>query len=234
MNATSKTAAELTAIDANGVGIQVCFFWHGDRFGHQINAIDGPLTRNLLKSVEGNENDKWPASPPLSHVNVSWIASDTEHGHVAMLVGGAGNSHWSMCVAARDSRTHTRGEPEYSDLSLDGVKISDSKSEETELYFDVACRTPDPPEYLGSTYWSAGNRIAVSQQLNCAFVPPNEPGIIFLPQNAELEMRANQSPAPILLCKAADIRRGNLPATFRWRYAIRRSTGGPLRIATSK
>src|SRR5262245_63134211 len=109
MSATHETPAELSAIDVNGVGVQVCFFWQGDRYGHRINALDGMQSRTLLESIEGNSSDVWPASPPFSHVNVSWIASDSEQGHVAMLVGAAGKNHWSMCVAARDSRTHSRG-----------------------------------------------------------------------------------------------------------------------------
>jgi hypothetical protein len=234
MSARPDTPTELSAIDTNGVGIQICFFWQGDRYGHRIYALDGMRSRQLLESIEGNANDAWPASPPFSHVNVSWIASDTEQGHVAMLVGAAGNSHWSMCVAARDSRTHSRDIRENIRFSLDGVQISSNRPDETELYFDVACRTSAFPQFLGNSYWSVGNQIAVSSRLNCAFVPPSEPGIVILPHDAELEMEVNQSQSPILRCKATEIRSANSPATFRWRYAIRRSSGGPLRVTSKK
>ena len=122
---------------------------------HQIDAIDGLLSRTLLESVEGEQVADWPSSPPLQQVNVSWIVSDSQQGHVAMLVGATGNGHWSMCVAARDQRSFPRDE-----------------SAETELFFDLACRTDDAPTFLGSTYRSLAGSVAVSDRLNCASYPP--------------------------------------------------------------
>jgi hypothetical protein len=208
---------ELSALNSAGVGVRVRFVWLGDRYGHQIEVVDGSLTRTVLESVEGGEEANWPPSPPLQHVNISWIASDTQHGHVAMLVGGAGNSHWSMCVSVRD-----------------GNKDVFNNTSGTELFFDVACRVHDAPGFLGSTYRVPFQQVIVSDRLNCAFVPPDGPGLVVVPQDAQLGVKERHTQSPILRCKATDIRLAELPATLRWRYAIRRSTGGPLRIAVKK
>ena len=212
-----NTERELSALNSDGVGIRVRFDWLGDRYGHQIEAVDGHFSRKVLESVEGGQEANWPQSPPLQNVNVSWITSDTQHGHVAMLVGGTGNSHWSMCVSVRD-----------------GNKDVFDNTSGTELFFDVACRVHDAPEFLGSTYRVPFQQVVVSDSLNCAFVPPDGPGLVFVPQDAALEVKDRHTQSPILRCKATDIRFAGLPATFRWRYAIRRSTGGPLRIAVKK
>jgi hypothetical protein len=122
-----------------------------------------------------------------------------------------------MCVSVRD-----RG---------DDV---DHEIGSAELFFDVACRIHAEPQFLGSTYRTLQHAIAVSDSLNCAFVPPDGPGLVFAPQDAELELKGRNAQSPILRCKATDIRFAELPATVRWHYAIRRSTGGPLRIAVKR
>lgn len=228
MSSGPAPLTELSAVNSSGIGLQVAFNWDGDRYKHSVLAIDGAQSRVLLESVEGDDDEGWPTSPPMQHVHVSWIESDSERGHVAMLIGAAGDSHWSMCVAARDCRTHTRCMPNDVLLTIDGTPVTQIGQEDTELFFDVACRAHSAPKFLGSTYWSLGNRIACSNRSNCAFIPADGPGLVILPQNAQLTMELNRAPGPILRCQAMDIRFDESPTTIRWRYSIRRTSGGPL------
>jgi hypothetical protein len=201
----------LSALDKSGRGIRIRFFWQGDRYSHQIESVDGLLSRTLLESIEGEPLRGWPSSPPLQQINVSRIVSDSQQGHVALLVGAAADSYWSMCVAARGD-----------------------ESAETGLFFDVACRTDSAPTFLGSSYRVLAGSGAISERLNCAFVPANEPGCVLIAQDAEIELEQNRSRSPIVRCKATEIRFTESPATLQWHYIIRRSSGGPLRITAKK
>lgn len=214
MSAEPKPAAELSTAESNGVILRVRFFWQGDRYIHRIESVKAQDTRVLLESLEGDHESEWPASPALQHVNVSWIRSDHEQGHVAMLVGASGKSHWSMCVAVRDQHCE-RGEGERGD---------------TELFFDVACRTPNSSGWLGSSYRALAGPAAVSQRLNCAFVPADGPGCVLAPERAELEMDTIGSGLPVLRCAASETESSESPTTVRWRYAVRMSSGGPLNV----
>jgi hypothetical protein len=232
MSAEPVPSAELSAVDSRGTGVRIRFFWQGDRYSHRIDALDGTLTRTILESVEGGPLDDWPPSPPLQDVNVSWIASDSEHGHVAMLAGASGKSHWSMCVAARDQRTYSRDKSREVKLFVDGMPLSER--EETELLFDIACRTEEAPAFLGTTYGALFHQVAVSSKLNCAFIPADAPGLVIASQDSQLELETTRSASPLLRYKVTDIRFSELPATLRWRYAIRRSSGGPIQAPMKK
>jgi hypothetical protein len=215
----SKPPAALAALDAHSVGLRICFFWQGDRYAHRIEAVDGLISRTILESYESDPSADWPVSPAFQQVKLSWIHSDKEQGHVAMLAGVSSGSQWSMCVAARDRHTYS----ETSDYSG-----------EPELFFDVACRADTAPNFLGSTYRAVPGSIAVSDQLKCAFVPADAPGCVLIPKNADLEVEGRRTPSPVLRCKVTDIRFDESPATIRWHYTIRRSSGGPLRFAAKK
>ena len=95
----------------------------GDRQGHAVFAVDGSERVCLLTSVEGSGEEPWPASPPLQDLH---IESRGDERCVALLVGRAGGSHWSMSVEA------------------------DPLAEW--LTFDIACRLRTMPQWLGSTY----------------------------------------------------------------------------------
>jgi hypothetical protein len=98
------------------------FVNQGDRLGHLVSLASDAAAACLLASVEGGE-PSWPASPTCQELHVE------ERGGglcVALLVGRAGSSHWSMSIEA------------------------DSAAER--LTFDIACRLKAPPQWLGSTY----------------------------------------------------------------------------------
>ena len=116
-------SAALNARNAEGIGLQVRFFWRGDRHGHTISVLAGDRATDVLESVEGTSADVWPPSPPLQQLSVEEIRPQTR---VALLVGMAGKSHWSMSVEPAGDRTG--------------------------FVFDVACRSRDPAGQLGSCY----------------------------------------------------------------------------------
>ena len=208
------SVAELAAIDRRGTGLRVRFYLRNGHYIHEIETLDGLLTRTLLKSIDEDEKSSWPPSPSLQHLNISEIVSDTQHGRVAMLVGASGRYHWSMCVAAHQRFTR-----------------SGNCSNETELEFDIACRTDSIPDFVGSTYRSMGRPVAISERMNCAFVPADEPGIVVVPKNAEVQVEFKRTLSPVLICKPTEVRFKEFPATLRWHYAIRRSSGGPLHVS---
>jgi hypothetical protein len=119
----AREPVSLNAIGAAEVGLQVRFVWHQDRHAHTISlVVDGrPVT--VLESVEGSSVEDWPPSPPLQQLSVEELRPETQ---VALLVGMAGKSHWSMSV-----------EP---------------ASDRVAFVFDVACRSRGGVEQIGSRY----------------------------------------------------------------------------------
>ncbi len=124
----------LEAIDASGCGLRATFVWHRDRFAHTIARVDRGRLIPLLASHEGTESDEWPPSPPLQSLSIEDRGGRT----VALLVGMAGRSHWSVSVES------DIGEP-------------------PSLVFDVACRASESSEQLGSRYRLMSEQTAPSQ-----------------------------------------------------------------------
>jgi hypothetical protein len=208
MSVKALPPGELCAEGSLGT-LRVRFFRAGDRYSHAIDLIDRDETRTLLESVEGDDAEIWPPSPPMQHLNVSRIVSDTEQRHVAMLVGGAGSSHWSMCVAVSDSENNSR-EARYGAFSM-------------ELLFEVACRTQKPPVWLGNTYRILAVPAAASEELNCACIPKAPPRCLVQTTAVKLRMDTTGESVPLLRIRAADadVKEFDLPMTVRWRYKMR-------------
>jgi hypothetical protein len=104
-------------------GLQVAFFRHHDRYAHRVALLTaaGPVV--LLESLEGTDADRWPTSPPLQELHVE---DRPRGGKVALLVGMAGASHWSLsCELDPAARRVT---------------------------FEAACRIREASERLGSGY----------------------------------------------------------------------------------
>lgn len=91
---------------------------------------DEPHGRLVLSSLEGGPLDDWPPSPPLQELHLEERGSIQP---VALLVGMAGASHWSL-----------------------GVECAPQGDA---LLLDVACRAARPPAWLGSRY-QLGPRMA--------------------------------------------------------------------------
>jgi hypothetical protein len=126
-----------------------------------------------------------------------------------MLVGGAGSSHWSMCVAVSDSENNSR-EARYGAYSM-------------ELLFEVACRTQKPPVWLGNTYRILAVPAAASEELNCACIPTAPSRCLVQTTAVKLQMDTTNEPVPLLRIRAADtdVKELDLPMTVRWRYKMR-------------
>jgi len=108
----------LSKLDANGLRLEL--FRQRDRYHHRIVAADGTL---LLTSIEGTDQDDWPPSPPLQQLSIEEIRPGVE---VALLVGMAGKSHWSVSIELQDDQLG--------------------------FIFDVACRSSDAAGWFGSSY----------------------------------------------------------------------------------
>ena len=125
------------AIDSRGVGLQVRFARSGDRFAHRLELVSAHSVVPLLTTVEGDNETTWPASPALQQLHIERRPIDGgATSEVALLVGLAGRSHWSLSV---EPRVEKAAEPH----GVGGLVA---------LEFDAACRVHQLPERLGTTY----------------------------------------------------------------------------------
>jgi hypothetical protein len=105
--------------------LRVTFHWRGDRYGHRVERQTAGKWQVVLESREGSPDEAWPPSPVLQTLHIERRAT----GPVALLVGKAGQSHWSASI-----------EP---------------LSNQAGFQFDIACRVQQPLQQLGSAYQSA-------------------------------------------------------------------------------
>lgn len=176
--------------------LQVSFHWDQDRFAQQISGAtaDGRQTEIWQAILPGDDAERqhpWPPSPPLQELSREII----DGRELLLGVGRAGIAHWSVSIETR---------------IIDGHPV---------LYFDYACRSSQPPDWLGASY----RRLA----------PPPQPH-----GNPPLAVQTTHTPAVAALsviCRddtnwqTTDqgdwvIRPRQLPsrwpATGRWRFAI--------------
>ncbi|MBA2115461.1 hypothetical protein [Bremerella alba] len=109
----------------DGVGLFINFVKQKDRFGHIIALVDGDECVPLFVSIEGDDEEPWPESPPFQEIHME----ERKEGTVALLVGMAGDSHWSAAVEPMD--------------------------EPGGIHFSVACRMKDYPMRICSRYGCA-------------------------------------------------------------------------------
>ena len=111
-------------VDTPGPSLHVMFDRAGDKFAHRVARCGASgECEMLLFSVEGSDDQIWPASPVIQEVHLEDRADGSR---VALCVGKAGKSHWSLAVQ----------------LAANG----------REAIFDVACRVREVPGELRSTY----------------------------------------------------------------------------------
>jgi hypothetical protein len=166
----------------------VDFHRSADRFSHCISARVNDEWRELFKSHEGQPDDPWPPSPPLQHLTMSHRDDNTP---IALLLGSAGNSHWSMSVEPLD-------DPEG-------------------FSFDVACRWGSQPSRLGSEY-TLGPDVSTRDTPNSIrlWLAGHEYSIEPIPiQGTICSALSAAGRAEISVQRTPD-----LPATARWRYAL--------------
>ncbi len=147
MHSTSATQERFLEAE----DLRVRFYWHLDRYAHEVSRrIDGNW-QPLLTSVEGSPADDWPASPPFQSLH---IEQRDDGRTLALLVGMAGKSHWSASIEIE------AGQQQPSPC----------------VSFDVACRVHDcPPGPLGSAYRrvdaTAGSDAGLSVELTHRYGP---------------------------------------------------------------
>jgi hypothetical protein len=84
-----------------GRSLRARFFFAGDRYAHTISLTTPQGEQVLLESIEGTPGEIWPPSPPLQSLAGSQELAGkrlSSRRNVAMLLGMAGQSHWSLAA----------------------------------------------------------------------------------------------------------------------------------------
>jgi hypothetical protein len=185
-------AAETESATLDAGPLRVRFARREDRFAHTIIWLEGATETALLISNEGSPQTEWPPSPPLQSLHIE----DRPNGcRVALLVGMAGHSHWSMSVQAQPSSAR--------------------------LTFDVACRVHVQPIYLGTSYTACG---IGSQEVNGRQDPARpksarQPWELRAEGGDEFQTRLTMGPEfeSIVI---HPLEPTSPPTTVRWRYSV--------------
>ena len=192
-------ASMIESVDRLGWGLRVVFYRDRDRHAHIVAAVQHSNTPQesvmpLLRSVEGPADSTWPPSPPLQSMSIEIRPT----GSVALMVGMAGRSHWSMSVEAASGRAHVAfGQPQ--------------------LAFDVACRADGSQGFLGSTYRAvaATNRwLQGDGPSQCTMVTPLGP----LHLEATRVILGEATDRTVVLGPASDLSRPS--SSIRWTYDL--------------
>ena len=111
----------MTSLTAGMLSVQYSRFH--DRLSHTIGIRIGDSYLPLLESIEGSQEEPWPASPPMQQVVEESFTPGAPP--VLLGVGLSGNGHWSIAVETMDAKR---------------------------LKFDVACKNSKNAVWLGSQY----------------------------------------------------------------------------------
>jgi hypothetical protein len=185
---------------------QIHFVRHGDRWAHTIGVVRGDRLLPLLASIEGSEKDLWPPSPPLKDLHLH----DANGNTTAMLVGMAGNSHWSVTVQL------AKGDP--------AVK------------FDIACRIKDELPDTRAAQKRLSSLSSSYRTMVCPTPESNQAATLML-DDVSVSVRVSSDPVagnehtPDAIVTTGDNSvqivplpdAAALPRTVRWRYCVRRS-----------
>jgi hypothetical protein len=181
----------LQSLGTDGNGLRATFFWRVDRYAHRIERIEAGAASLLLESIEGSDLDRWPPSPPLQQLSFEHLPDGRP---VALLVGMAGSSHWSMSVEA-------------------------PQDDPGGIVFDVACRVKEDSAALSSAY-----RSAVRQELAEGAALLHRPGGTGSPAILELLETSPPGAAQIVTDgRGVEVRVSGAEAgrTARWKYRVR-------------
>ncbi len=94
-----------------------------DRLSHTIGIADGDAYRPFLESIEGSEEESWPASPPMQQMVEECFTPGTSP--VLLGVGLSGSGHWSTAIESLNNCL---------------------------LKFDIACKNSKGSSFFGSQY----------------------------------------------------------------------------------
>lgn len=169
----------------------------GDRFSHFLELVAtggesfaGDTSLRVADAIDGDPRSDWPPSPPLQQVH---FESRPPAARVALLVGMAGRSHWSLSI-----------EP---------------LADQATLLFDAACRIDRTPDLLGHA-WHVAESLgdAKVEPLRATWrtdlanltinVEPAHDGL------ARTELSVNDRHCAVRVIPMAS----RFPATIRWRF----------------
>jgi hypothetical protein len=165
----------------------------GDRWSHALEvALDGGF-QPLVSTWEVADLADWPLSPPLQQLHIEDRGSA---GQVALLVGMAGRSHWSVSIELDRPRRRA--------------------------LFDFACRAQQRPAWLGNSYVVArqGENPLPPVRLSGERLQLANWELRFCPIDGAPWQLALASAAPQLSLTVDTSAQAAWPATLRWRFAM--------------
>lgn len=189
-----RTGGSLGPVVLEEAGLRLVFERRGDRYRHAVAVVDDATWLPVVESVEGTSEDEWPSSPPLEELHLEPGPSGR---NVALLVGRSGRAHWSA--------------------SAEIFVLSTDDSIAARITFDVACRAPRPPLWLGSRYATCqGVSLQGVTAIGCIFHAGR--------RRVRLAMHPDDAGDGALSAESEAVRlapppsTGPWPATLRWRY----------------
>lgn len=178
--AHSAPAYSLTSAGEDGSTLQVDFMRVGDRFEQTVTRIDRSGKRVALwRDVHNSDSEDWPASPPIQELSLEAIGGQ----NVLLGVGRAGKSHWSV--------------------SIETIGIDSAPA----IRFDFACRCPEPPRWLGTTYEIESADASGTADGHSLQAVGAEDAAITRPDPKQIKIEPLNHPS-------------KWPGTVRWRYTI--------------
>ena len=186
---------QLVAEARDGLRIRTSFRFEAGRYRHSIELVIGPddVVLDAWEETSLSNDEDWPASPPIQQLSLEMIG-----GTPALLgVGQAGKSHWSISV-----------EP----VQGEGLRPA--------LKFDLACRCPVQPRWLGSSYTRRviTDSVAPGQVVNTLpTVASSQPQLKLMPGSDASGTVAEEL---VARCNHDLVKSDKYPVTFRWTYLI--------------
>jgi len=169
--------------------LQVRFAWAVDRWSHCV-VLDGqPVWQSLEGPWPCDRDPDWPASPAL--VELDRVGSGPLAAVVA--VGLAGRAHYSMSISVDSHRPDA-------------------------LLFDVACRSHQTPQWIGTSYAPMTASGPAESLLAAAVIEPVSQCVLEIGDRV-LQLRATGDTAP---ASAGSPFAG--PTTVVWSYRIARAS----------
>lgn len=184
----------------------------GDRFSHRLEliAVVGE-SRTLASSVDGDPRADWPPSPPLQQAH---FEPRPPGGDVALLVGMAGRSHWSLSIEPFESpATGATRAP------IGETAEAQAAVEQAGLRFDAACRIDRQPDSLGHA-WRMTESLGEPRVESLGATWPVDGGVLALTvepvadQATTAELRVERGVCAVRITPVPT----RFPATIRWRF----------------
>jgi hypothetical protein len=193
----------LDAVNDRGVGVRVAFTRIGDLFSQTLYGIRGSQVVEVACSVDREDFDGWPLSPPVQELRE--VPDDSGRPTLVML-GSAAYGHWSATVRTA-----------YFDQA------------NPYLEFDTAVRLHRRPAYIGIAYDAMAGTTWTGTHGGVAFAQRDPHALVI---SAPLESAESCAPTDLLkgfeapgmptrrLFFPATPLPMRYPATFRWQYCV--------------